>query len=554
MSATAASERPVHTVLSGPAGGVTSTVMISRRTGFRKLLAFDMGGTSTDVSVIIDGEPTISRSTEVGIFPGQGADARRAQRRRRRRLDRRGLRADQFAARRTAQRRRQARSGRLRPRRHEPTVSDANVVLGYLPPVLLGGDMALDVAAARKAVMPGVGKTLGLSAGRSGQGHHRHRQRGDARRAARHHRAARPRSARLRHRRLRRRRAARMPTRWPSCSAAIRCWCRPIPGVLSALGFLEADFKNEFVQTFIRSTDRPRHGEGVVALRRARRQGQGLARRAGGGAGGRVDRLRARPSLRAAGLRGARSPCSPELVHGKGALAPKSSPISTPLHRAALRRALPCAGGTGRAARRRDAARRRRSTKPRRRRRAADVQKAHHRDAAGLFRRRLAGHAALRPRPGSASATGSPVRRSSANTTRRPCCLPGHHAEVDGHGNHPDLAGCEGELSTMASQGRSHHARHHRERAEERALRDGRRRRAHLAVAGHPRAARRIPDDLQRARPDDRRPVRLLHPRDRRAVRGRHQRGRHLRLERSLCLQGLDLAQQRLVRDDADLP
>jgi N-methylhydantoinase A len=37
MSATAASERPVHTVLSGPAGGVTSTVMIARRTGFNRL-------------------------------------------------------------------------------------------------------------------------------------------------------------------------------------------------------------------------------------------------------------------------------------------------------------------------------------------------------------------------------------------------------------------------------------------------------------------------------------------------------------------------------------
>ena len=71
MSASAASERPVHTVLSGPAGGVTSTVMIARRTGLKKLLAFDMGGTSTDVSVILDGEPTISRSTEVGYFPAK---------------------------------------------------------------------------------------------------------------------------------------------------------------------------------------------------------------------------------------------------------------------------------------------------------------------------------------------------------------------------------------------------------------------------------------------------------------------------------------------------
>ncbi|MCU0791126.1 MAG: hydantoinase/oxoprolinase family protein [Nitratireductor sp.] len=71
MSAEAASDRPVHTVLSGPAGGVTSTVMIARRTGYKKLLAFDMGGTSTDVSVVIDGQPTISRSTEVGYFPAK---------------------------------------------------------------------------------------------------------------------------------------------------------------------------------------------------------------------------------------------------------------------------------------------------------------------------------------------------------------------------------------------------------------------------------------------------------------------------------------------------
>ena len=71
MSAEAASRRPVHTVLSGPAGGVTSTAAIARRTGLKRVLAFDMGGTSTDVSVILDGEPTISRSTEVGSFPAK---------------------------------------------------------------------------------------------------------------------------------------------------------------------------------------------------------------------------------------------------------------------------------------------------------------------------------------------------------------------------------------------------------------------------------------------------------------------------------------------------
>ncbi len=113
MSAAAASERPVHTVLSGPAGGVTSTVMIARRSGFPKLLAFDMGGTSTDVSVIIDGLPTISRSTEVGVFPAKVPT-----------LDVRSVGAGggsiaevseltESIARRPAQRRRSAGSGRL---------------------------------------------------------------------------------------------------------------------------------------------------------------------------------------------------------------------------------------------------------------------------------------------------------------------------------------------------------------------------------------------------------------------------------------------------------
>jgi N-methylhydantoinase A len=71
MSAAAAAERPVHTVLSGPAGGVTSTVMLARQTGRQRLLAFDMGGTSTDVSVVLDGEPVVSRTTEVGSFPAK---------------------------------------------------------------------------------------------------------------------------------------------------------------------------------------------------------------------------------------------------------------------------------------------------------------------------------------------------------------------------------------------------------------------------------------------------------------------------------------------------
>src|ERR1700761_1894144 len=152
MSAEAASQRPVYAVLSGPAGGVTSTVMVARRTGYKKLLAFDMGGTSTDVSVIIDGQATISRSTEVGMFPAKVPT-----------LDVRSVGAgggsiadvsDLTGSLRVRPRSAGANPGPVAYGRGgtEPTVSDANIVLGYLPPMLLGGDMSLDVDAARQAV------------------------------------------------------------------------------------------------------------------------------------------------------------------------------------------------------------------------------------------------------------------------------------------------------------------------------------------------------------------------------------------------------------------
>jgi N-methylhydantoinase A len=162
MSAEAASDRPVHTVLSGPAGGVTSTVMIARRTGISKLIAFDMGGTSTDVSVVIDGQPTISRSTEVGAFPAKVPT-----------LDVRSVGAGGGSIAEVSD---LTKSLRVGPRSAgarpgpvcygcggtEPAVSDANVVLGYLPPVLLGGDMKLDVEAARAAIAK-IGAVIGLS-------------------------------------------------------------------------------------------------------------------------------------------------------------------------------------------------------------------------------------------------------------------------------------------------------------------------------------------------------------------------------------------------------
>lgn len=252
MSATAASERPVHTVLSGPAGGVTSTMMLSRRSGFPKLLAFDMGGTSTDVSVIIDGQATISRSTDVGMFPAKVPT-----------LDVRSVGAgggsiadvSEFTGSlRVGPRSAGARPGPVAYGRGgtEPTVSDANVVLGYLPPVLLGGDMSLDVEAGRKAVAK-IGEQLKLSPEEAAKGiiDIANEVMLGALRVITVQRGLDPREFGI---------VAfggAGPLHANALAELLGCYpvlVPPNPGVLCALGFLEADFRNEFVQTYIRST------------------------------------------------------------------------------------------------------------------------------------------------------------------------------------------------------------------------------------------------------------------------------------------------------------
>lgn len=250
MSAQAASERPVHTVLSGPAGGVTATAMIARRTGYDKLLAFDMGGTSTDVSVIIDGKPIISRSTEVGSFPAKVPT-----------LDVRSVGAGGGSIASVAELTKSLRVGphsagampgpvAYRRGGTQATVSDANVVLGYLPPVLLGGDMELDLEGATDAVGK-VGQPLGLSSEAAAQGiiDIANEVMLGALRDITVQKGLDPRDFGL---------VAfggAGPLHGNAMAELLGCYPVVIPanpGVLSALGFLEAEFKNEFVQTYIR--------------------------------------------------------------------------------------------------------------------------------------------------------------------------------------------------------------------------------------------------------------------------------------------------------------
>ena len=68
MTAQAAARSPAETLLSGPAAGVTAAAHLGKLTGRTRLIAFDMGGTSADIS-IVDGEVGFSSESQIGDFP-----------------------------------------------------------------------------------------------------------------------------------------------------------------------------------------------------------------------------------------------------------------------------------------------------------------------------------------------------------------------------------------------------------------------------------------------------------------------------------------------------
>lgn len=152
-SGRASAESPVNMLMSGPAGGVAGAIYFCSRAGYDKILTFDMGGTSTDVALIQNGKAQIRRETIVGdvrvrapsvdvrtVGAGGGSiafvpDLTKA------------LRVGPHSAGAVPGPASYMKGG------EEPTVCDANVVLGYLPSdVQLGGAMAIDKSAAEKAV------------------------------------------------------------------------------------------------------------------------------------------------------------------------------------------------------------------------------------------------------------------------------------------------------------------------------------------------------------------------------------------------------------------
>jgi len=172
----AASERPVFAVASGPAGGVTGAARLGASARAHDLIVFDMGGTTAKASIIEGGVPSLTNEYEFrdGISTpsrflkgggyvlkvpaidiaevGAGGGSIAA-------VDAGGLLGvgPQSAG---------ADPGPAcyRLGNDRPTVTDANLVLGYLNPVALaGGSLAVDPAAAQAAVAQHVGAALGLS-------------------------------------------------------------------------------------------------------------------------------------------------------------------------------------------------------------------------------------------------------------------------------------------------------------------------------------------------------------------------------------------------------
>ncbi len=160
LSADEVVHQPITTVLSGPAAGALGAALIARTAGFDRVLTCDGGGTSTDVAVVLDGEPTLTTEGSIGSYPskipmldvvtvgaGGGSIAW---------LSPEGtLKVGPASAGADPGPLCYSRGGR------DVTVTDAHLVMGRIPPSLLGGEVPLEFAAAEDGIEQLAGR-LGL--------------------------------------------------------------------------------------------------------------------------------------------------------------------------------------------------------------------------------------------------------------------------------------------------------------------------------------------------------------------------------------------------------
>ena len=259
MSTEAVAERPIQIALSGPSGGVTGSAYLARQIQVPDILTFDMGGTSTDVSLCLNGETLIRREMSLGYFRFKAAavDVHSV-----------GAGGGSIAF--------LSASGALQvgpssagadpgPASYgrggeDPTVTDANVVLHRIPPgAALGGTMALDEDAARAAVEK-VSNPLGMSVEKAAEAildivnENMHA----ALRVVSVERGYDPRNFGL----------VAFGGAGPMHANALGRLIRsrsvivpPTPGVMSAFGFLSSDIQNEFPETYLRVAEETPSGE-----------------------------------------------------------------------------------------------------------------------------------------------------------------------------------------------------------------------------------------------------------------------------------------------------
>jgi N-methylhydantoinase A len=168
LSAREVVNQPITTVLSGPAAGALGAARIAANAGHGSVITLDGGGTSTDVTVVVDGDPSVTTEGSVGRFPckipmidivtvgaGGGSVAW----------------ISPEGTLKVGPRSAGADPGPLCYRRGgtEVTVTDAHVYLRRIPPHLLGGEIPLDYDAARMGI-EALADKLGLSPERTATG------------------------------------------------------------------------------------------------------------------------------------------------------------------------------------------------------------------------------------------------------------------------------------------------------------------------------------------------------------------------------------------------
>jgi N-methylhydantoinase A len=166
----AAARKAVTTVLSGPAGGVTAGSYACRMTGLQNIITFDMGGTSCDVALIKDGQPSVASRGKIEgrdlavpmmdintVSAGGGTIAR---------VDRFGvLQVGPDSAGAMPGPACYGRGGEM------PTITDCNLVMGHLSAEnFLGGRMRLDAEKAWRAVESKIAQPLGLGVEEAAEG------------------------------------------------------------------------------------------------------------------------------------------------------------------------------------------------------------------------------------------------------------------------------------------------------------------------------------------------------------------------------------------------